>query len=70
MEQHSMSESPDIGNLDRPFARPAAPSPVTRTDAEVAETDVVPELRCHADGADEPLGGDPPCWAHLFDDET
>lgn len=24
---------------------------------------------CRADDDDEPLGGDPPCWAHLFEDD-
>ena len=24
---------------------------------------------CQAADADEPMGGDPPCWAHLFEDD-
>ena len=24
---------------------------------------------CEATEADEPMGGDPPCWAHLFEDD-
>jgi hypothetical protein len=24
---------------------------------------------CEMADADEPMGGDPPCWAHLFEDD-
>jgi hypothetical protein len=33
-----------------------------------APTDVPGPLPC-ASNDDEPMGGDPPCWAHLFEDE-
>ena len=29
----------------------------------------VDRLPCAAADDDEPMGGDPPCWAHLFEDE-
>lgn len=29
----------------------------------------VDRLPCAAADDDEPMGGDPPCWAHLFGDE-
>ena len=45
----------DAGTAPRATAVRAAPPPESRP--------------CAAD--DEPMGGDPPCWAHLFeDDET
>jgi hypothetical protein len=28
-----------------------------------------PRPACAADEEMEPLGGDPPCWAHLFEDD-
>jgi hypothetical protein len=43
------------------------PAPDSRDAATAVRADRLP---CAAD-ADEPMGGDPPCWAHLFEeDET
>ena len=33
------------------------------------ETERRPEAPCDAEGQAELLGGDPPCWQHLFEDE-
>ena len=57
-----MSMPAERRDVDRPRGTGEAPS-------SVAETGVAPELPCRAADADEPMGGDPPCWAHLFEDD-
>jgi hypothetical protein len=57
-----MSTLPESRDLDRP-PRPG------ETPASTAEVETAPGSRCHKTDADEPLGGDPPCWAHLFEDD-
>jgi hypothetical protein len=42
-----------------------APEPADETSRPFRLTPV----QLPADRDDEPMGGDPPCWAHLFDDE-
>ena len=49
--------------LHRPTERPEA-SP------RIAEVDGSTDLPCQAADDDEPMGGDPPCWAHLFEDDV
>jgi hypothetical protein len=57
-----MNQSPDHQHGDRRTARPEAP-------ISVAEAEVAHGACCRASDDDEPLGGDPPCWAHLFEDD-
>ena len=57
-----MSTPTAAHDLDRPVS---AGETIVST-AEIAER---PETRCQATADDEPMGGDPPCWAHLFEDD-
>ena len=34
-----------------------------------ATVNTVTGPHCHPNEAEEPMGGDPPCWAHLFEDD-
>jgi hypothetical protein len=47
-----------------------APTPGQSTEplTNLPERPAPPRRPCAADD-DEPLGGDPPCWAHLFEDD-
>ena len=57
----------------------AAPEPRTRprlSGRAVQPEAALPELSrpeqrpCSSAENDEPMGGDPPCWAHLFEDDA
>jgi len=50
----------------RDLGRPAGPG---EAHSSIAEGDGRTGLPCQAADADEPMGGDPPCWAHLFEDD-
>ena len=56
-----MSTSPQNRDQDRPTRPGEAP-------ASIAEAGIRPGSSCEA-ADDEPMGGDPPCWAHLFEDD-
>ena len=57
-----MSTSREQGEQDRPASTGEAQS-------SIAEVDGRPRPSCQATDDDEPMGGDPPCWAHLFEDD-
>lgn len=50
----------------RDLGRPAGPG---EAQGSIAEVDGRPRPSCAATDEDEPMGGDPPCWAHLFEDD-
>jgi hypothetical protein len=51
---------------NRDLGRPASPG---EAQSPIAKVDGRAELPCQA-ADDEPMGGDPPCWAHLFEDDV
>ena len=57
-----MRTSRENGEQDRP-ATPATAA------SQLVEVDGRPRPSCQATDDDEPMGGDPPCWAHLFEDD-
>ena len=57
-----MSRRSDDRDANQPPTSAAVP-------ASIDQPIVKPGSRCEMDDADEPLGGDPPCWAHLFEDD-
>jgi hypothetical protein len=57
-----MSQPSDGRELER------SPGPA-ETPASIAQVDIGREVRCQTVDDDEPMGGDPPCWAHLFEDD-
>lgn len=57
-----MNSFADDRHHDRPRGQDEAPTTISRGE-------IVPWPRCQTIDDDEPMGGDPPCWAHLFEDE-